>query len=452
MNLHSSLRSWLRTASQSVLRGDLPAYGARSMAAFLALLLFASIAHAGTAIDLSDRIVIDGSTADYLDDETIFQHTPNGAPEESAIDSQWGRFNDINNIRITWDARYLYVAVEGYSFNNNIMIFFDTLPDRQNPGWTSFSSIEGGWRRSVSFDNGFNPEVFLATWDRNTVPQLWTYTGPNRDSQVPTGSFPTAANFNGDLPDRAMEAAIPWDTVFLGKGTWEYSAEYGDSVYVLPPDVTEIRLAAWVTTASDGGGGPDTAPDNISGTQVDSAVPVVLDNFVRIPLDRRDASGGGTPDQVPDFGVPVRVPSTQQTPEEYDAYVADYFFVPPPVRGQALQIDQFTAAPKAIAPELGDVLRFRFTVMPRITDENLRRTRRIKFTARVFDMNGERVRTIYDSYAFTPAELEAPDPHAANVFDGLDDDNRPLKAGIYVLQIVLEPDQDQARRGIAVVR
>jgi hypothetical protein len=249
-----------------------------------------------------------------------------------------------------------------------------------------------------------------------------------------------------------MEAAIPWDTVFLGKGTWEYSAEYGDSVYVLPPDVTEIRLAAWVTTGGDGGGGPDTAPDNISGTQVDSAVPVVLDNFVRIPLDRVDGSGQPNADQVPDFGVPVRVPSTQQTPEEYDAYVAEYFFVPPPVRGQALQIDQFTAAPKAIAPELGDVLRFRFTVTPRITDENLRRTRRIKFTARVFDMNGARVRTIYDSYAFTPAELEAPDPHAANVFDGLDDDNRPLKAGIYVLQIVLEPDQDQARRGIAVVR
>ncbi len=67
-------------------------------------------------------------------------------------------------------------------------------------------------------------------------------------------------------------------------------------------------------------------------------------------------------------------------------------------------------------------------------------------------MNGERVRTIYDSYAFTPAELEDPDPPTANVFDGRDDHGRPLKAGIYVLQVVLEPGQDQSRRGIAVVR
>ncbi len=390
MNLHSSLRPWLRTASQSALRGGLSACREHYGATLLAMLLFASIAHAGTAIDLSDRIVIDGSTADYLDDETIFQRrvvpmgdsAAVGALEESTIDSKWGRFNDINNVRITWDARYLYVAVEGYSFNNNIMIFFDTLPlpDGQDPGWTSFSSIEGGWRRAVSFDNGFNPEVFLATWDGNTVPQLWTYTGPNRDSQVATGSFPTAATFSRDLPNRAMEAAIPWDVVFLGKGAWEYSAAYGDSVYVMPSDVTEIRFAAWVTTGGDGGGGPDTAPDNISGTQVDSAVPVVLDNFVRIPIDRLDSSGGANPDHVPDFGVPVRVPSAQQTPEEYAAYVTDYFFVPPPVRGQALQIDLFEVSPKAIAPELGDVLRFRFTVAPPITDENLRRTRRIPFT------------------------------------------------------------------------
>jgi hypothetical protein len=445
-----------------VLRGAPPVFGAPFAATCLALFVFVSPAQAGTAIDLTDRIVIDGSTADYLDDETIFQRrvVPQGdsaavgALEESTIDSKWGRFNDINNIRVTWDAHYLYVAVEGYSFNNNMMIFFDTLPlpDGQAPGWTSFSSIEGGWRRAVSFDNGFNPEVFLASWDGNTVPQLWTYTGPNRDSQVATGSFPTAATFSRDLPDRAMEAAIPWDTVFLGKGTWEYSADYGDSVYVMPTDVTEIRLAAWVTTGGDGGGGPDTAPDNISGTQVDSAVPVVLDNFVRIPLDRVNASGGGSPDHVPDFDVPVRVPSTQQTPDEYAAYVKDYFFVPPPVRGQALQIDQFVASPKAIAPELGDVLHFRFTVAPPITDENLRRTRRIPFTVRVFDMNGERVRTIYDSFAFTPADLENPDPPAANVFDGRDDRGNMLKAGVYVLQVVLEPGLDQSRRGIAVVR
>ncbi len=425
------------------------------MFVFLIAVLLAPSARATTAIDLTDRIVVDGFANEYDDDETLFQLSPAGVREESTIDSQWGRFNDINNIRLTWDADFVYVAVEGYIFDNNTMIFFDTLPspDGQNEGWESFSSMEGGWRRAVSFDNGLAPEVFLATWDGNTTPQLWTYTGPNRDTQVPEGSFATVATFSRDLEGRAMEAAIPWSDFFLNQGTREYVSAYGDTVYRLPEGVTEIKLVAWVTTGADGLGGPDSAPDNLSGHQVDSAVPVVLDNFIRIVVDSLDAQGNPGADGIPDFDAPVRYPTTPgMTEDEYKAVARDFFFLPPPIRGTALELSNLEIMPKAIAPEMEDVAHFRFDVSPRIEDPNLREARRLNFTAELYDVNGRRVRTIYREEPFTLDELEAADPPERNLLDGRDESGRMLEGGVYLLRVVLEPLQDQVVEGMVVVR
>jgi hypothetical protein len=421
----------------------------------LITLIGALPAWATPAVNLSGRVVVDGFADDYTDDETLFQLSPGGVREESTIDSQWGRFNDINNIRLTWDADFVYVAVEGFIFDNNTMIFFDTLPspDGQNEGWETFSSMEGGWRRAVSFDNGLRPEVFLATWDGNTTPQLWTYTGLNRDTQVPEGSFATVATFSRDLAGRCMEAAIPWDTFFLQKGTREFVAAYGDTVYRLPEGVREIKLVAWITTGADGLGGPDSAPDNLSGMQVDSAVPVLLDNFVRITVDSLDANGDPGPDGIPDFGAPVRIPTTPaMTDEEYRAVAQASFFLPPPIRGTALEMQGLEITPKAIAPEMGDQARFRFGVTPRIEDPNLREARRLNFTAELYDVNGKRVKTIYRDEPFTLDELEAAEPPERNTIDGRGEDGQMLSGGVYLLRVVLEPGQDQVVEGMVVVR
>ncbi len=410
---------------------------------------------ADTGLDLSGRMVIDGFANEYQDDETLFQLTPEGFPEESSIDSQWGRFNDINNIRLTWDANYLYVAVEGYIFDNNMMIFFDTLPspDGQNPGWTDMSSIVGGWRRAVSFDNGINPEAFLATWDGNSTPQLWTYTGPSNDAQVPVGSFPTVATFSRDLAGRAMEAAIPWDVLFLGQGERAFNPAYGDTVYNLPAGADTIKLVAWITTGADGGGGPDSAPDNLSGHQVDSAVPVVLDNYIKVVVDSLDAQGNPGADGVPDFGVPVRHPTTPgMTREEYDRIANAFFFYPPPVRGVALELSDLKVSPRVISPEEGTMARFSYHVKPDITDERLRAARQLSFTAELYDMYGRRVRTIYRDRSFYLSDLDSPDPPAVNVIDGRNDHGAELPGGIYVLRLVLEPGQDEIRRALSVVR
>jgi hypothetical protein len=186
---------------------------------------------------------------------------------------------------------------------------------------------------------------------------------------------------------------------------------------------------------------------------VDSAVPVVLDNYIRIQMDRFDAQGNPVPDGVPDFNVPVRVPTSDfASEEEYKDYARDYFFVAPPVRGVTLEIDKLSLAPKAIAPDEGDEMRFKFTVTPRIEDPQLREARTLNFTAEVFDLTGMRVRTLYRDLPFTLDELDGESIPPRNVFDGRDDAGRLLEGGIYILRVVLEPGQDEAEAAMAVVR
>ena len=426
------------------------------------LLVVAAFAGAGlppeatgeTRRDLSNRISIDGFATEYLPDETLFQASPGGRPEESTFDSKWGVFNDVNQIRLTWDADFLYIALEGFMDNNNIMVFFDTVPGAlgNQPGLTGLVDVNA-WRRNVTFDNGIFPDAFLATWDDNTTPQLWTYSGVNQVTQVPTTAFQTVATFSNQASGRAAEAAIPWDLIFLGQGERRFLPEYGDSVYVMPERGGELKLVAWITAGGDGTGGPDSAPDNLGGHQVDGSIQVVLDNFIRVQLDTLNAAGEPVPDGVPDFGVPVRKPTLPETTEEeYRAIQEAFFFFPPPVLGQAVEVTSLEVNPRLFAPELGEGAMFRFRIQPPLLDPDLAAARAFRFSSRLYDLRGRKVRTFYTDREFTVSELEQPDPPLGNLVDGRDDDGNLLPGGTYVLVVVMEPLQSQERATVTIVR
>ena len=100
-------------------------------ALLLILLLLSGSAWAATAPSISDRMVIDGFSSEFEDDELIFIDTekdvngdgvPEVVPQERTDDSKWGFNNDLNQIKITWDADNLYVAVDGISWDNNIIL------------------------------------------------------------------------------------------------------------------------------------------------------------------------------------------------------------------------------------------------------------------------------------------------------------------------------------------
>lgn len=225
----------------------------------LLILSLAVPASARTARDLSDRIRLDGFTDDYAADEAIFGRNvaAGNVLEEADDDSKWGISNDIRQIRITWDAKNLYLASEGNIWDNNMVLLLDTVTGH---GLRTMSRLNS-WRRNFTFDTTgfaagrarFMPDLFSGTWDGNTAPRLLIVLDSTTvDDQQPGTLFRAVATFLRDQPGRAMELVIPWRTVFLGSagfGTRDTVMTVGgvrDTFHLFPPG-TRIRLAGVVT-------------------------------------------------------------------------------------------------------------------------------------------------------------------------------------------------------------
>jgi hypothetical protein len=418
--------------------------------------LAARPAAAAPQSDLTERIAIDGFSADFDSTETLFgindefvkngqRCVPGGAPpcplEEATSDSQWGFFNDVNQIHVTWDAEFLYVAVDGITWNNNLMLFFDVT--RQNrsdlgPGLPNMVNVNS-WRRNITFANGFEPDFFLATWDGNSTPQIWTYQSPRVVNQLSASAFRTAATFSSNAEGRAMEAAIPWPVVFQ-RDSVVVSSAYGDTVPVIPPGFDMLRMVACVTAGGDGTGSPDSAPDNFSGFQVDGNAPALLDNFVQIPLDLLDAAGAPNPDRVPDL------PGAGQT-FTVDLQSRTDFLQRPPIAGVAFSLADLDILHGVVAPERGRDLEFRIALDQRLSETDAE-GRTVSVTAEIYDLRGERRRVLFEATRFAVLDLS----RDAVRWDGRDQQGRIVEGGIYVLRVMLEPGQDQVRRSFAVVR
>ncbi|MFQ5599295.1 MAG: hypothetical protein ACE5G2_01935 [Candidatus Krumholzibacteriia bacterium] len=412
---------------------------------------------AGPALDLSERILIDGFSDEFEPDEELFGINdefvkdgipcqvggdPDCPPEESVSDSQWGFFNDVNQIKVTWDARFLYVAVDGITWDNNMMLYFDIT--RVNGGasdrGTGIPSLlnVNAWRRNISFANGFEPDFFLATWDRNETPQIWRYQNPRNVNQVPTSLFSTAATFSQNAEGRAMEAAIPWSLVLQSDSTL-VSAAYGDTVPIIPAGFDTLRLIACVTAGPDGTGSPDGAPDNFSGFQVDGFAPATLDNFVILPLDILDANGAEVPDGVPDM---------RGAGQTFDISIAERvtFLERPPILGVAFSLDDVEITQGVVSPEEGHELRFSVQIEPKLDDAA---GRSVTVTAEIYDLRGQRIQVLYENERVSVLEAE---DFRGNRWDGRDQLGRMVAGGMYVLRVGLEPGQNQAQRSFAVIR
>jgi hypothetical protein len=399
-------------------------------------LLFADSA-AVTEIDLSDRLMIDGVTDEWALDESIFQtsfvldesDSLVEVAEEPINDSKWGFFNDINQVRVSWDARFLYVAVDAIIWGNNIILLFD-----YQPGGMSEMTNLNSWRRNFVFQ-GFDPDLFLATWDTNTLPQLWTVVGPRDVRQFDATEFQTVASFDQDNINRSMEAAIPWEFVLGEDAGPVFDPAYADSVFVLPNRVDTLRVVCVLTAGPDGTGGPDSAPDNLNGHTIESSDEVQIDNWANIRLDLDGPEG--LPDRVPDFGVSVR-DTTRFS-----------FRVQPPVPGLRLEIRDITFTNGAvISPEQSGKLDFTFRLLPEVIPEK-QKDRPVKFSADVFNLKGDRVRSIYrDEFRRASEPLD----RLRDSWDGRDDQGRIVEGGVYILRLVIEKNIDRKTKAFSVVR
>ncbi len=266
----------------------------RALHCLMLLLFFCPpAARAASAPDLSGRIVIDGFTGDFMPGESVFGLAANGWPMEPSDDSRWFN-NDVSQIRVTWDRQAVYLGVEGIIWGNNMVLLLDVVADR---GITTMTTLNS-WRRNVSFSPEFGPDLFLGTWDANLAPRLIVQLAGNQVSDnMPGPLFSAAASFDQGATGRAMEARIPWTTVFAGATRDTLLDEGGLPVpATLVPARAEVHLAAMVVAGWDGSSGPDVAPNNSTGLSSDAGALAVIDNFAIVPLDLDG-------DALPDMGV-----------------------------------------------------------------------------------------------------------------------------------------------------
>lgn len=423
----------------------------RLLCALAAITLAAPPSFAVTARDLSARMRVDGFTTDFTSDEAVFGvDSARALPEEAVDDSKWGVNNDLNQIRISWDAQYLYLAGEGRIWGNNMVLLLDTVPGRGLERMTSLNS----WRRNFAFDTsgasaglGFQPDLFGATWDGNTAPRLITQLGGTQVDDHQVGAyFRAAATFFQGNTDRAMELALPWRAVFAGiagYGTRDSVmtvAGVTDTFRLFPPG-TRIKLVGVVTAGADGTGGPDSAPDNLRGHSEQGGELVFIDNYAEIELDRVDDTGAGFggPDGVADWGID---PSSRVT-----------FRYQPPIRGLSFALARETGITLdrlAFRPDLGERIRFHTALDQRLDPvDPIDQVRNFIFSANIFDINGRFIRNLFLSQ--TRAAL-TPDDATFDQWDGRDERGRIVPAGIYVLRTVIEPNLSRATRAFVVVR
>ena len=203
------------------------------------------------------------------------------------------------------------------------------------------------------------------------------------------------------------------------------------------PRGTRIRIAGVITAGGDGTGGPDVAPDNLSGTTDNSGALVFVDNWAIVSLDENDDTGlgAGGPDGIADWGISPRLRTT--------------FRVRPPFLSKQFSASEITFDRPAFRPDLGETIRYDFRLdQPVNPDDPADARRTFGVTAKIFDVRGRAVRTVVDP---SRSALSPTNP-SLDQWDGRDDAGHLVPAGIYVLRLTVTGSTKRATRSFVVVR
>ena len=340
-----------------------------------------------TSSDLSGRIIIDGFSDDFTSDEEILSDSM-GNPLESPSDSYWGEYNDVKQIRATWDETYLYIGVEACSWDNNLMLFIDAHDEY---GIEDMSEVSA-WQRSFKFYN-FNPDYFVGTWDTNDSPQFWRVQEGGSIQVDWDQSIETYSALNTGSLGRSMEVKIPWSSLMLN----------GQSI-------TSIKLLSLITGGDEYTSSPDCAPDNLGGMTNNSSQMVVLDNFAEILID-------GDGDGEPDMGV---------SPQAQTG-----FYKTPPFDPLALLIQNVIFENgKSFTPSIGEKIYFK-----------LETNRGTEFNVKIFDISGKFV-----DYADEESEL------LRWSWDGDDKKGDMAPFGVYILYFIADSGELSHKEAVVLIK
>ncbi len=337
---------------------------------------------ATTAASLSDRISIDGDLSDWQADEWVLTDSI-VTNWEGVGDSRWGANEEIIRVGVTWDARYLYLAVEFRASEGALLATLGYAPG-------GLSSLDGAgtFRRAIDFPFDIN---LLALASVRDVPLLAHVDDHHVFALLDRATAPAAVR--APLGQNAgFEAAIPWSSMALAR---------------------PLDLALALTGSDEGTGAGDAAPDASvpfpESPGPSSKTRVRLDQWLSIPAD-------GNQDGVPDAGVaPLAVVTIE--PGNFVAQSR-----PESTSGS------LSATPRVFAPDRAEETSFtlRFDEWDDVDE--------VFLTARVHSVDGSLVRVLYEDVQRTVASsvLTA---SLDDRWDGRDANGRVVNGGIYVISV-----------------
>jgi len=351
---------------------------------------------AETAEDLSERIHIDGYSEDFSADEALFIKEPIDSSQELSDDSWWGEYNDVRQLKVTWDAENLYVAIDACCWDNNVIFFLDVYPSYGIEDMLELNT----WMRAFKF-YGTNPDFFLGTWDTNDNPQFWKLdSGSNVQAQQVT--ITDSSTYNTGELDRSMEAAIPWSEIY-------YDEEHN------MVDFPVLKMLAVITTGADNLSGPDVMPNNLGGMPEDAQSTALLDNYVILNVDA-DSSG------TPDFGVKPRE-------------IVD-FYKTPPFEEIALQVDEVNFPDGQIfSPNSSNSIPFSIV----LNDT----TRVIQFEAEIYDLEGKHIVNAAKTGGLHDLKWN---------WDGKDAAGKMVPFGLYIIRFIADSGEISHNEAITVIK
>jgi len=360
------------------------------------LALFASLAptavHSTTATSLRDRISIDGVLGEYTADEWVLD----GASQfpESDVDSRWGSDREIVRVALTWDAEWLYLAVDFRSRGEYAAVFLAS-----SAGGLAALDGAGAFRRAIDLP-GLRPNL-LALAAPHTAPSVAMVDAAHPFALVDRATLPAVVRSTID-GQSGFEMAIPWSRLSLA---------------------SPVRLVSAIT-GEVGTGSGDAAPD--------ARVVPDAGRFARARLDRvlvvvADADADGRPDAGVSPRAIVAVGTSAEAALEGGSGTIDVR-----VDTRAFAPDRAEAATFTVGPETGEF-------------------EDVSGSCTIYSVDGREIRE------FSVA-LAGPAPETSIIWDGRDAQGRIVAGGVFVAAFDLEftggAERTRARAtiGVAVVR
>ena len=339
----------------------------------IASLLLPATVRATTAPSLSDRIKIDGVLDEYAPDEWVLDDS--SVVRERTGDSAWGSDDDIARVAVTWDHDFLYLAVEGRTFDSSLAAFI-----ANRSGGLRTLEDAGLFRRAIELADFSVNIMALASPQR--VPDV-----ARADDAHPFGLVDQSAVRRAVSGVRGgvvgFEMAVPWSVLALSRPVRVLTAITGDT----------------------GTGAGDSAPDASARLDRDPHARAVLDRFIAFVADV-DRNG------VPDDSVSTRTAASIEGGTAPASSTDDVEL-------------EIAMQGGAFAPDRGETRAFRMRVDT---------TAGVFVSAAVYSLEGRRVRTLFADDMRTAVNGELP-AAPEDAWDGRDDGGHIVRGGAYILVV-----------------